>query len=44
MATLKVSRLNSAFTSGLWPLVNMWWPQTMKLRIAIAMLENAMNL
>ncbi len=22
--TLKVSRLKTAFTSGLWPLVNMW--------------------
>ena len=43
-ATLKVIRLKSAFASGLWPLVNMWWPQTTKLNRAMLMLDRAMKL
>ena len=42
--TLKVRRLKMALTRGDWPLVNMWWPQTMKLKKAMAMEERAMKL
>ena len=44
MATLKLIRLNSVFSSGLWPLANMWWPHTRKLKMAIAIELSAMNL
>ena len=37
--TRKVSALKIMLASADWPLVNMWWPQTRKLRTAIATLE-----
>jgi hypothetical protein len=40
--TLKVSALKIMFASGDIA-VNMWWPQTRKLRIAMATLDNAMK-
>ena len=44
IATLKVRALKIMLAIWDWPLVNMWWPQTRKLRRAMAMLEKAMNL
>jgi hypothetical protein len=38
IVTLNVSRLKIMLASSDWPLTNMWWPQTRKLRRAIAML------
>ena len=43
MATEKVIALKSTFMSGDWPLVNMWWPHTRKLKIAMAIELKAMK-
>ena len=44
IATEKVRAEKIMFISPDWPLVNMWWPQTKKLRRAIAIDDQAMNL
>src|SRR5271156_4643593 len=36
---LNTEKISPAYTD--WPVTNMWWPQTRKLMIAIARLENA---
>jgi hypothetical protein len=43
IATLKVSAEKIMFARLDWPEVNMWWPHTRKLKMAMAMDDQAMK-